>query len=188
MPRKVPTNAAATWWPIASGPRAGLGELELPANEPGSSIMPGKVNPTQCESLAMVALQVYGNDQTVAFAASQGNFQLNVYKPLILHNVLESISLLAAACDSFRLHCVAGLRPNLARIQQHLDDSLMLVTALTREIGYDRAAEIARCAHLERISLRDAALRAGVPAQVYDRCIDDALSQLSQSSQRQLLG
>jgi fumarate hydratase class II len=172
----------------ASGPRAGLGELELTANEPGSSIMPGKVNPTQCEALAMVALQVYGNDQTVAFAASQGNFQLNVYKPLILHNVLESISLLADACESFRVHCVIGLRPNLLRIRDHLDNSLMLVTALTPEIGYDRAAEIAHCAHREGISLRDAALRAGVPAQLFDRCIHEALSQLTQASHRQLQG
>jgi fumarate hydratase class II len=172
----------------ASGPRAGLGELELPANEPGSSIMPGKVNPTQCESLAMVALHVYGNDHAVAFAASQGNFQLNVYKPLILHNVLESVSLLATACDAFRVHCVAGLRPNLLRIQEHLDDSLMLATALTRAIGYDQAAEIARCAHRERISLRDAALRAGVPSELYDRCIGDALRQLAEAGDRQLRG
>jgi fumarate hydratase, class II len=172
----------------ASGPRAGIGELEIPSNEPGSSIMPGKVNPTQCEALAMVALQVYGNDQTVAIAGSQGNFQLNVYKPIILHNVLESVALLADACDSFRVHCAAGLRPNLPRIEEHLTNSLMLVTALTGEIGYDRAASIALQAHQHRISLRDAALQDGVAPDVFDRCVGDALRRIAEDSRRQLRG
>jgi fumarate hydratase, class II len=172
----------------ASGPRAGIGELEIPANEPGSSIMPGKVNPTQCEALAMVALQVYGNDQTVAIAGSQGNFQLNVYKPVILHNVLESVALLADACRSFRVHCAEGICPNLPRIEEHLSDSLMLVTALTGEIGYDRAAEIARRAHRDGINLRDAARQSGVAAEVFDRCISEALRQTAEASRRQLRG
>jgi fumarate hydratase, class II len=172
----------------ASGPRAGIGELEIPANEPGSSIMPGKVNPTQCEALAMVALQVYGNDQTVAIAGSQGNFQLNVYKPVILHNVLESVSLLADACRSFRVHCAEGIRPNLPRIEEHLSNSLMLVTALTGEIGYDRAAEIAKRADRDGINLRDAALQSGVAAEVFDRCIGEALRQTAEASRRQLRG
>jgi fumarate hydratase class II len=172
----------------ASGPRAGLGELEIPPNEPGSSIMPGKVNPTQCEALAMVALQVYGNDQTVAVAASQGNFQLNVYKPVILHNVLESVALLAAACDSFRNHCAAGIRPNVPRIEEHLNNSLMLVTALTGEIGYDRAAAIAKRAHREGLNLRDAALRDGVPAELFDRCLGDAMRRVTEASRGQLPG
>jgi fumarate hydratase class II len=171
----------------ASGPRAGLGELEIPANEPGSSIMPGKVNPTQCEALAMVALQVYGNDQTVAMAGSQGNFQLNVYKPVILHNVLESTALLAAGCESFRIHCAEGLRPNRSRIEQHLNDSLMLVTALAGEIGYDRATLIAKRAQQEGIRLRAAALEAGVPAEVFDRCIAEALDRIVAESRQQLL-
>lgn len=170
----------------ASGPRAGLGELEIPANEPGSSIMPGKVNPTQCEALAMVALQVYGNDQTVAIAGSQGNFQLNVYKPVILHNVLESTALLAAGCTSFRIHCAQGLRPNRPRIQQHLNDALMLVTALTGEIGYDRAAAVAKRAHHENTSLRMAAQAEGVPTDVFDRCIAQALDRITAESRQQL--
>jgi fumarate hydratase class II len=172
----------------ASGPRAGLGELEIPPNEPGSSIMPGKVNPTQCEALAMVALQVYGNDQTVAIAGSQGNFQLNVYKPVILHNVLESVALLADACESFRVHCAVGIRPNLSRIESNLTHSLMLVTALSDEIGYDRAAEIAKRAHGDGISLRDAALQCGVSAEVFDRCVGGALRRIAEESRRQLRG
>ncbi len=170
----------------ASGPRAGLGELEIPANEPGSSIMPGKVNPTQCEALAMVALQIYGNDQTVAMAGSQGNFQLNVCKPLILHNVLESTALLAAGCESFRRHCAEGLRPNRSRIEQHLNDSLMLVTALTGEIGYDRAAAIAKRAHQDGIRLRAAAEEAGVPTEVFDRCIAGEFERILAQSRQQL--
>jgi fumarate hydratase class II len=136
----------------------------------------------------MVALQVFGNDQTVAIAGSQGNFQLNVYKPVILHNVLESVALLAEACDSFRVHCAVGLRPNLLRIEEHLADSLMLVTALTGEIGYDRAAEIAKRAHRYGLQLRDAAIQAGVDCDSYDRCVEEALRRIRDESRRQLRG
>jgi fumarate hydratase, class II len=145
----------------ASGPRAGIGELILPENEPGSSIMPGKVNPTQCEALTMVAAQVFGNDHTVAFAGSQGNFQLNAYKPVILHNLLESIDLLAEACRSFATRCVAGIAADEARIRENLEQSLMLVTALSPHIGYEKSAAIAHAAHHEGISLREAALKLG---------------------------
>ena len=145
----------------ASGPRAGLGELRIPENEPGSSIMPGKVNPTQCEALTMVAVQVFGNDHAVAFAGSQGNFQLNVFKPIILHNVLESTELMADACRSFTEHCARGIEPNEKRIKEHLDNSLMLVTALSPHIGYEKAAKISLTAYHEDISLREAALKLG---------------------------
>ena len=145
----------------ASGPRAGIGELRLPENEPGSSIMPGKINPTQCEALTMVAVQVFGNDHAVAFANSQGQFQLNVYKPVILHNVLESVRLLADACLSFERHCARGIEPDLARIREHVEQSLMLVTALTPHIGYEKSAEIALLAHRERLNLREAAVKSG---------------------------
>ncbi len=145
----------------ASGPRAGIGELILPENEPGSSIMPGKVNPTQCEALTMVAVQVFGNDHAVAFAGSQGNFQLNAYKPVILHNVLESAELLAEVCRSFAERCVRGMTANEARIVEHLEQSLMLVTALAPHIGYEKSAKIAQSAHRDGISLREAALRLG---------------------------
>ncbi|MGH7110560.1 MAG: class II fumarate hydratase [Stellaceae bacterium] len=145
----------------ACGPRAGLAELVIPENEPGSSIMPGKVNPTQCEALTMVAVEVFGNDHAVAFAGSQGNFQLNVYKPIILYNVLESADLLAAACLSFDAHCARGIVPNEARIREHLENSLMLVTALAPHIGYEKAAEIALKAHREGSSLKAAALALG---------------------------
>ncbi|MEH6462147.1 class II fumarate hydratase [Chitinimonas sp. JJ19] len=143
---------------LASGPRCGIGELTIPENEPGSSIMPGKVNPTQCEAMTMVCVQVYGNDAAVAFAGSQGNFQLNVYKPVMVHNVLESITLLSDACDAFREHCAMGIAPALERIHENLDKNLMLVTALNRHIGYDRAAEIAKKAHKEGTTLKAAAL------------------------------
>jgi len=146
---------------LGSGPRCGLGELVLPENEPGSSIMPGKVNPTQCESLTMVAVQVMGNNTAVQLGASQGNFELNVFKPLIAHNVLESIELLAGACSSFREHCIEGLRANEQRIERLLNQSLMLVTALTPAIGYDRASGIAKHAHKHGLSLREAALVLG---------------------------
>jgi fumarate hydratase class II len=145
----------------ASGPRAGIGELRLPENEPGSSIMPGKVNPTQCEALAQVAVQVFGNDHAVAFAGSQGSFQLNTYKPVMLHNVLESVALLAEACRSFDERCAKGIEPNLERIREHVDRSLMLVTALSPHIGYEKAAEIALKAHREGTGLREAALQLG---------------------------
>lgn len=146
---------------LACGPRAGIGELLIPENEPGSSIMPGKVNPTQCEVLAMVAVQVFGNDAAVAFAGSQGNFQLNVYKPVMVHNVLESIQLLADACRAFHDHCAVGIVPNLPVIERHLRESLMTVTALNAYIGYDKAAAIAQKAHQNGTSLREAAVTSG---------------------------
>jgi fumarate hydratase class II len=156
----------------ASGPRAGIGELRLPENEPGSSIMPGKVNPTQAEALTMVAVQVHGNDHAVAFANSQGHFQLNVYKPVILHNVLESVSLMAEACRSFDEHCARGLEPDRPRIAANLSQSLMLVTALTPHIGYERSAAIALAAHREGLALREAALRSGhVSAEQFDEWV-----------------
>lgn len=143
------------------GPRAGIGELTIPENEPGSSIMPGKINPTQCEALTMVAVQVFGNDHAVAFAGSQGNFQLNVYKPIILHNVLTSIELLAEASRSFCERCAVGIEPNEKRVKEHLDHSLMLVTALNPHVGYEKAAKISLTAYREDISLREAALKLG---------------------------
>ncbi len=156
----------------ASGPRAGLGELRIPENEPGSSIMPGKINPTQCEALTMVAVHVFGNDHAVAFAGSQGNFQLNVYKPVILHNVLESTQLLAEGCRSFTERCARGVEPNEGRIKEHLDASLMLATALTPHIGYEKAAKISLTAYREGLSLREAALRLGfLTAEQFDRWI-----------------
>ena len=142
---------------LASGPRCGLGELILPANEPGSSIMPGKVNPTQCEALTMVAAQVMGNDTAVTIAASQGHLQLNVYKPLLIHNTLESISLLSDACCSFTENCLGGLKANEAVIKEHLNNSLMLVTALNQVLGYDKAAEIAKRAWVDGSTLKEAA-------------------------------
>jgi fumarate hydratase class II len=145
----------------ACGPRAGFAELRIPENEPGSSIMPGKINPTQCEAMTMVAVEVFGNDHSVAFAGSQGNFQLNVYKPVILHNVLQSIQLLAEAGQSFNDRCAKGIEPNDKRIHEHLDNSLMLVTALNPHIGYEKAAQISLKAYREELSLRDAALKLG---------------------------
>ncbi|MFT5340717.1 MAG: fumarate hydratase class II, partial [Cyanobium sp.] len=154
---------------LASGPRCGLGELVLPENEPGSSIMPGKVNPTQAESLTMVAVQVMGNNTAVQLAASQGNFELNVFKPLIAHNLLESIELLSGSCTSFREHCIEGLQANESRIETLLDQSLMLVTALTPQVGYDRACAIAKHAHNHQLSLREAALVVGeISAEQFD--------------------
>ncbi|WP_460742787.1 class II fumarate hydratase [Mariniluteicoccus endophyticus] len=146
---------------LASGPRNGIGELLIPENEPGSSIMPGKVNPTQCEALTMVAARVFGNDATVAFAGSQGNFQLNVYKPVMAHGVLESIRLLADGFVSFDEHCASGIEPNRDRIAKNLDANLMVVTALNRHIGYDKAAAIAKKAHKEGTTLREAAIASG---------------------------
>jgi fumarate hydratase class II len=147
---------------LASGPRCGIGELIIPENEPGSSIMPGKVNPTQCEALTMVCVQVFGNDAAVAFAGTQGNFQLNVYKPVMVHNVLESIELIADACTSFNDHCAVGIEPHVEKIAQNLEQNLMLVTALNRHIGYDNAAKIAKKAHKEGTTLRAAALASGL--------------------------
>jgi fumarate hydratase class II len=146
---------------LASGPRAGLAELTLPENEPGSSIMPGKVNPTQSEAITMVAVQVMGNDAAIGFAGSQGNFELNVFKPVIIHNFLHSVRLLADACRSFREHCVDGMDIDRGRIDAYVKNSLMLVTALAPKIGYDKAAEIAKTAHHERLSLREATLKLG---------------------------
>jgi fumarate hydratase class II len=160
---------------LASGPRCGLGELILPENEPGSSIMPGKVNPTQCESLTMVAVQVMGNNTAVQIAASQGNFELNVFKPLLAHNLLESIELLGGAATGFRRFCIEGLEANTARIESLLDQSLMLVTALTPAIGYDRACAIAKHAHQHQLSLREAALVLGeISAEEFDRWVQPA--------------
>lgn len=147
---------------LASGPRAGIGELRLPANEPGSSIMPGKVNPTQVEALTMVAIQVIGNDFAVSFAGSQGQLELNTYKPLIIHNLLHSTELLADACKSFREHCVEGMEADEAKMREHLDRSLMLVTALNPVIGYDTAAKVAKYALDKNLSLRDSAKELGV--------------------------
>ena len=145
----------------ACGPRAGFGEITIPENEPGSSIMPGKVNPTQSEALTMVAVQVFGNDAAVAFAGSQGNFQLNVFKPVMLHNVLESASLLADGCHAFNDFCAVGIMPNAGRIAQNVANSLMLVTALNPHIGYEKSAEIALKAHREGGSLKQAAVALG---------------------------
>lgn len=146
---------------LGSGPRCGLGELKLPANEPGSSIMPGKVNPTQCEMVTQVACQVFGNDTTISMAGSQGNFELNVFKPLMANALLQSIRLLAGACSSFEERCVAGIEPDEKRIQAHLTNSLMLVTALNRHIGYDKSAEIALKAWREEKTLKEAAQELG---------------------------
>ena len=158
---------------LGSGPRCGLGELKLPENEPGSSIMPGKVNPTQCEALTMVCVQVFGNDAAVAFAGSQGNFELNVFKPVIVHNVLESASLLADACDSFREHCIAGLELDEARVDTLMRQSLMLVTALNRHIGYDNAAKVAKKAYQENTTLREAVVALKLmTGEAFDAAVD----------------
>jgi fumarate hydratase class II len=155
---------------LASGPRSGLGELTIPENEPGSSIMPGKVNPTQSEALTMVAAQVLGNDVAVNIGGASGNFELNVFKPLIIHNVLQSVRLLADAAESFEEHCARGLEPNLPRIREQLERSLMLVTALAPRLGYDRAAEIAKKAHKDGSTLREAAVALGyLTAEEFDR-------------------
>ena len=146
---------------LGSGPRCGLGELALPENEPGSSIMPGKVNPTQSEAMIMVGIQVLGNDTAVATAGSRGNLELNVCKPVIAYNVLQSIALMTDACRGFREFCVEGLQPDLVQIERHLSNSLMLVTALAPSIGYDRSAEVAKKAHKEGSTLKEAALRLG---------------------------
>jgi fumarate hydratase, class II len=146
---------------LASGPRCGLGELTLPENEPGSSIMPGKVNPTQCEAMTMVAVQVMGNDAAIGFAGSQGNFELNVFKPVIIFNYLHSVELLADVCNSFVEHCVTGIEVNREQVDKYVKNSLMLVTALSPKIGYDNAAKVAHTAHHEHISLREAAVKLG---------------------------
>ncbi len=147
---------------LASGPRSGIGELILPANEPGSSIMPGKVNPTQCEAMTMVCAQIIGNDTTVSIAGASGNFELNVFKPVIIFNVLQSIRILSDALKNFNKNCVSGIKPNLKRIKENLDNSLMLVTALNPVIGYDKAAKIAQKAYAEDTSLKKAAMALGL--------------------------
>jgi len=160
---------------MGSGPRAGLGELQLPENEPGSSIMPGKVNPTQVEALTMVCIQVMGHDAALGFAASQGHFELNVYKPLIVLNTLDSLRLLSDAMESFARHCVAGIVVNAQRVEQLVHSSLMLVTALTPHIGYDRAAKVAKHAHAQGSTLREAALALGaVTGEQFDAWVDAA--------------
>jgi fumarate hydratase class II len=157
---------------LGSGPRCGLGELKLPENEPGSSIMPGKVNPTQCEALTMVCVQVMGNDAAVGFAGSQGNFELNVFKPVIIHNVLTSIRLLSDAFDSFRANCIDGLELDVERVDALMHQSLMLVTALNRHIGYDNAAKVAKKAHKEGTTLREAVVALGLmTAENFDRAV-----------------
>ncbi|EFR96063.1 fumarate hydratase class II, partial [Listeria ivanovii FSL F6-596] len=158
---------------LASGPRSGIGELVIPANEPGSSIMPGKVNPTQCEAITMVAAQVMGNDTTINVAASQGNFELNVYKPVIIFNFLESVRLLSDSMRSFRIHCLEGLEANEAVIEAKVNDSLMLVTALNPHIGYEKAAQIAKLAFTENSTLKAAAVKTGfVTEEEFDLWID----------------
>jgi fumarate hydratase class II len=155
---------------LASGPRCGIGELRIPENEPGSSIMPGKVNPTQCEALTMVCAQVMGNDVAVGIAGASGNFELNVFKPVIIHNVLTSVRLLADGCESFDIHCVRGIEPDRERIRFLVERSLMLVTALAPRLGYDRAAQIAKKAHAEGLTLKEAALALGyLTAEEFDR-------------------
>lgn len=158
---------------LASGPRCGIGELTIPENEPGSSIMPGKVNPTQCEAMTMVCVQVMGHDTTIGLAASQGNFQLNVFMPVMIYDFLESVNLLADACDSFRRNCAEGIRPNRERIDENLRKSLMLVTALNPHIGYENAAKIAKLAHKEGTTLKEAALKLSlVSEEDFDAWVD----------------
>ncbi len=157
---------------LASGPRSGIGEVVLPANEPGSSIMPGKVNPTQCEAMTMVCTQVMGNDTAITFAGASGNFELNVYRPVIAFNILQSIRLLAEACNSFLVNAVEGIEPNEQRIHENLYNSLMLVTALNPHIGYDKAAKVAKKAHTENLSLREAIVELGyMSAEEFDKLV-----------------
>ena len=160
---------------LASGPRSGIGEILIPENEPGSSIMPGKVNPTQCEALTMVCAQVLGNDVAISFSGTQGQFQLNVFKPVMAANFLQSAQLLADACISFDEHCAAGIQPNLPRIKQQLDNSLMLVTALNTKIGYENAAKIAKAAHKNGTTLREEAVKSGLlTAEQFDEWVRPA--------------
>jgi fumarate hydratase, class II len=157
---------------LASGPRCGIGELRIPANEPGSSIMPGKVNPTQAEAMTMVCVQVFGNDAAIGFAGSQGNFELNVYKPVMAHNLLQSVRLLADACESFDVHCAAGIEADREVIERHLRNSLMLVTALNPTVGYDNAAKIAKHAYAEGMTLKEAAVALGLlTAEAFDEAV-----------------
>jgi len=157
---------------LGSGPRCGIGEISLPENEPGSSIMPGKVNPTQSEAMTMVCTQVFGNDVTINIAGSMGNFELNVFMPVIAFNILQSIRLLADACESFSEHCVEGITANEANIRKHLENSLMLVTSLNPVIGYDNAAKVAKKAHKENKTLKEAALELGLlTAEKFDEVV-----------------
>jgi fumarate hydratase class II len=157
---------------LASGPRSGIGEISIPENEPGSSIMPGKVNPTQSEAMTMLCAQVFGNDVAINFGGASGNFELNVFKPLLVHNFLKSARLIADGADSFREHCAIGIEPNPQRIASHLENSLMLVTALNPHIGYDNAAKIAKKAHKEGTTLREAALALGlVSSENFDKWV-----------------
>lgn len=157
---------------LASGPRCGIGEISIPENEPGSSIMPGKVNPTQCEAVTMLCCQVMGNDVAVSIGGASGNFELNVYRPMIIHNLLQSVRLLADGITSFNTHCAAGITPNRQRIDKLLNESLMLVTALNPHIGYDKAAEIAKKAHREGLTLKQSALQLGyLTEQEFDRWV-----------------
>ena len=144
---------------LSSGPRCGLGEIFIPENEPGSSIMPGKVNPTQCESMTMVCVQVMSNNIAVNMASSQGNFELNVFMPVLIHNFLQSVRLLSDGMDSFRVHCVCGIKANRQKMHENLHNSLMLVTAISPYIGYESAAKVAKLAHKENISLKEATLK-----------------------------
>ena len=183
MTRSCSPRGAAHRWPAAvqdrndirwlgSGPRAGLGELVLPENEPGSSIMPGKVNPTQCEALTMVCTQVIGNEATIGLAGSQGNFELNVFKPVMILNVLQSSALLTDALTNFRRFAIEGVQPNTERIAEHVANSLMVVTALNPHLGYDKSAEIAKHAHHHRTTLREAAVDLGhLTAEEFDRLV-----------------
>ena len=160
---------------MGSGPRGGIGELILPANEPGSSIMPGKVNPTQCEAMTQVCCQVMGNHVTITVAGSQGHFELNVFKPVMAFNLLQSIRLVADACVSLTDKCIVGIRPDRERLAELMSRSLMLVTALAPMIGYDRASEIAKAAYANGTTLREEALRLGyVSAEDFDRIVDPA--------------
>ena len=157
---------------LGSGPRSGLGELQLPENEPGSSIMPGKVNPTQSEAMIMVSIQVYGNDAAIGIAGARGNLELNVCKPVIIHNFCNSIDILTDACDRFREFCVEGLEPDYEQIKNHLNNSLMLVTALNPIIGYDKAAQVAKKAHKERLTLREAVVELGfMTGEEFDKAV-----------------
>ena len=160
---------------LASGPRSGIGELTLPANEPGSSIMPGKVNPTQCEAMTMLCTQVMGNDVTIGFAGASGNFELNVYRPVLAYNILQSIRLLSDGCRSFTKHAVVGIEPNQERIEHNLYNSLMLVTALNPHIGYDKASEVAKKAFKDKITLREAIIELGyLTGDEFDELINPA--------------
>jgi fumarate hydratase class II len=158
---------------LASGPRSGLGEIAIPENEPGSSIMPGKVNPTQCEALTMICLQVIGNDITIGMCGASGNFELNVYRPVMIHNFLQSVRLLTDGLRSFRKYCAEGIEARQKRIEEHLENSLMLVTALNPHIGYDKSAQIAKKAYHEDKTLREAAIELGfLTKEQFDKWVD----------------